>query len=129
MAAQALVRESYKNPRETYEINVMGTVNLLDAARQVSSVKAILNVTTDKCYENKEWIWGYRENGPDGWVRPPTRIVKVALSWLLLHTEVRFSIQKSTINTVLRWHQHGQAMLLVEGTGQMTGLSLILSVQ
>ncbi len=64
MAAQPLVRESYKNPRETYEVNVMGTVNLLDAVRQVDSVRAILNVTTDKCYENREWHWGYRENEP-----------------------------------------------------------------
>lgn len=70
MAAQPLVRESYKNPRETYEINVMGTVNLLDAARQVNSIKAIVNVTTDKCYENKEWHWGYRENEPMGGYDP-----------------------------------------------------------
>ena len=70
MAAQALVKDSYLNPRETYEINVMGTVNLLDAARQVGSVKAILNVTTDKCYENREWIWGYRENEPMGGYDP-----------------------------------------------------------
>ncbi len=70
MAAQPLVRESYNNPRETYEINVMGTVNLFDAARQVGSVKAILNVTTDKCYENKEWQWGYRENEPMGGYDP-----------------------------------------------------------
>jgi len=70
LAAQPLVRESYKNPRETYQINVMGTVNLLDAAREVSSVKAILNVTTDKCYENKEWHWGYRENEPMGGYDP-----------------------------------------------------------
>lgn len=70
MAAQALVRESYKNPRETYEINVMGTVNLLDAARQVGNVKAILNVTTDKCYENREWLWGYREYEPMGGYDP-----------------------------------------------------------
>lgn len=70
MAAQALVRESYKNPRETYETNVMGTVNLFEAARQVGSVKAILNVTTDKCYENKEWHWGYRENEPMGGYDP-----------------------------------------------------------
>jgi CDP-glucose 4,6-dehydratase len=70
MAAQPLVRESYKNPRETYEINVMGTVNLLDAARQVGNVKAILNVTTDKCYENKEWLWGYRENEAMGGYDP-----------------------------------------------------------
>lgn len=66
MAAQALVRESYKNPRETYEINVMGTVNVLEACRLTKSVKAVLNVTTDKCYENKEWYWGYRENEPLG---------------------------------------------------------------
>lgn len=70
MAAQALVIESYKNPRETYEVNVMGTVNLLDATRQVNSVKAIVNVTTDKCYENKEWHWGYRENEPMGGFDP-----------------------------------------------------------
>src|SRR5450759_1973890 len=70
MAAQPLVRESYKNPRETYEINVMGTVNLLDAIRQIGSVKAILNITTDKCYENKEWHWGYRENEPMGGYDP-----------------------------------------------------------
>ena len=70
MAAQPLVLESYKNPRETYEINVMGTVNLFEAARRVDSVKAILNVTTDKCYENKEWLWGYRENEPMGGYDP-----------------------------------------------------------
>jgi CDP-glucose 4,6-dehydratase len=70
MAAQPLVRESYKNPRETYEINVMGTVNLLEAARHVEGIKAILNVTTDKCYENKEWYWGYRENEPMGGYDP-----------------------------------------------------------
>ena len=62
MAAQPIVRESYKNPVETYEINVMGTVKLLEAIRSIPSVKAVVNVTTDKCYENKEWQWGYREN-------------------------------------------------------------------
>lgn len=62
MAAQPLVKESYRNPRETYEINVMGTVNVLEAARHTGNVKVVLNVTTDKCYENKEWPWGYREN-------------------------------------------------------------------
>ena len=70
MAAQPLVMESYRYPRETYEINVMGTVNLFDAARQVKSIKVILNVTTDKCYENKEWHWGYRENEPMGGYDP-----------------------------------------------------------
>jgi CDP-glucose 4,6-dehydratase len=62
MAAQPLVRDSYKMPVETYEINVMGTVNLFEAVRASSSVKAVINITTDKCYENKEWAWGYREN-------------------------------------------------------------------
>ena len=62
LAAQSLVRESYKNPVETYSTNVMGTVNILEAARSVQSVVAIVNVTTDKCYENKEMLWGYREN-------------------------------------------------------------------
>ena len=70
MAAQAIVKESYKNPRETYDVNVMGTVNLLDTVRQIDSVKAIVNVTTDKCYENKEWHWGYRENEPMGGYDP-----------------------------------------------------------
>lgn len=62
LAAQPLVLESYKNPVETYEINVMGTVNILQAALKLPSVKSIINVTTDKVYENKEWFWGYREN-------------------------------------------------------------------
>lgn len=62
MAAQSLVRYSYKQPVETYATNVMGTVHVLEAARNCSSVKALVNVTTDKCYENKEWHWGYREN-------------------------------------------------------------------
>jgi CDP-glucose 4,6-dehydratase len=62
LAAQPLVRYSYEAPVETYSTNVMGTVNLLEAARQCESVKVVLNVTTDKCYENKEWIWAYREN-------------------------------------------------------------------
>ena len=62
MAAQPLVRESYKNPVYTYEVNVMGTVNILECVRQTSSVKSFLNVTTDKVYLNKEWEWGYREN-------------------------------------------------------------------
>lgn len=62
MAAQPIVRESYKHPRYTYETNVMGTVNLLECARLCDSVKSIINVTTDKVYHNREWNWGYREN-------------------------------------------------------------------
>ncbi len=62
MAAQPLVRFSYINPIETYSTNVMGTVNLLEACRKVETIKAVINVTTDKCYKNKEWCWGYRED-------------------------------------------------------------------
>ncbi len=61
MAAQPLVRQSYIDPVETYTTNVMGTVNLLEAVRKTPSVKAVVNVTTDKCYENREWVWPYRE--------------------------------------------------------------------
>lgn len=66
MAAQPLVRLSYREPVETYSTNVMGTVNVLEAARQCPNLKAIVNVTTDKCYENREWVWGYREHEPMG---------------------------------------------------------------
>lgn len=66
MAAQPLVRLSYHQPVETYSTNVMGTVHVLEAARACAHLKAIVNVTTDKCYENKEWVWGYRENEPMG---------------------------------------------------------------
>lgn len=66
MAAQSLVRDSYSDPVGTYASNVMGTVHLLEAVRHAPGVKAVLNITTDKCYENKEWIWGYRENEPMG---------------------------------------------------------------
>jgi CDP-glucose 4,6-dehydratase len=68
MAAQPIVRDSYKDPIRTYSTNVMGTVNVCEAVRRTSSVRSFLNVTTDKVYENKEWEWGYRENEPlDGY--------------------------------------------------------------
>lgn len=62
LAAQPIVRDSYKNPAYTYETNVMGTVNILECVRNSTYVKSFLNVTTDKVYLNKEWAWGYREN-------------------------------------------------------------------
>jgi CDP-glucose 4,6-dehydratase len=70
MAAQPLVRDSYKLPVETYAINVMGTVHLLEAVRACPSVRVVVNVTTDKVYENREWSWGYRENEPFGGYDP-----------------------------------------------------------
>jgi len=66
MAAQALVRKSYVSPVETFETNVIGTVNVFEACRKTDHVRAIVNITSDKCYENQEWIWGYRENDPVG---------------------------------------------------------------
>ena len=66
LAAQPLVRYSYRNPVETYATNVMGTINLFEAVRQCASVQAVVNITTDKCYENREWLWGYRESEPLG---------------------------------------------------------------
>ena len=64
MAAQPIVRDSYKDPVYTYETNVMGTVNILECIRLSDTVKSFLNVTTDKVYQNNEWEWGYRENEP-----------------------------------------------------------------
>jgi CDP-glucose 4,6-dehydratase len=70
MAAQPLVRYSYANPVETYATNVMGTVHVLESTRAIDSVRASVVITTDKCYENKEWVWGYRENEPMGGFDP-----------------------------------------------------------
>lgn len=70
MAAQPIVRDSYKDPVATYSTNVMGTVNICEAVRQTSSIRSFLNVTTDKVYENKEWEWGYRELEPLGGYDP-----------------------------------------------------------
>jgi CDP-glucose 4,6-dehydratase len=70
LAAQPLVRESYRDPCGTIETNVIGTINLFEAVRKTSSVKAVVNVTSDKCYDNHEWVWGYRENDPMGGFDP-----------------------------------------------------------
>lgn len=70
MAAQSLVKESYSDPLGTYATNVLGTLNVLEASRHTNTVKSIVNVTTDKCYENREWPWPYRENDPLGGYDP-----------------------------------------------------------
>ena len=70
LAAQPLVRYSYAQPVETYEVNVMGTVHMLEAVRVTPGIKAVVNVTTDKCYENREWVWGYREHEAMGGFDP-----------------------------------------------------------
>lgn len=102
MAAQPLVRESYKNPVETYQTNVMGTVNLLDSIRLIGGVRAVVNVTTDKCYENKEWAWGYRENEPMGGYDPYSN--SKGCSEL-----VTSSFRNSFFNTAT-YSQHGVAL-------------------
>jgi len=70
MAAQPLVRESYRDPVTTYATNVMGTVHLLESVRHVGSTRAVVCITSDKCYENREWVWGYRENEAMGGYDP-----------------------------------------------------------
>jgi len=70
LAAQPLVRLSFDIPRQTFEENVMGTVNILECVRRMESVKSCICITSDKCYDNKEWVWGYRENDPMGGYDP-----------------------------------------------------------
>jgi len=70
LAAQPIVRESYINPKDTLDINIGGTINVLECCRLADSVKVIINVTSDKCYENKDWVWGYRENDSLGGYDP-----------------------------------------------------------
>jgi CDP-glucose 4,6-dehydratase len=66
LAAQPLVLQSYKDPRETFQTNLIGTVNFLEVVRSIPSIRVAINVTSDKCYENQNWVWGYRENDPMG---------------------------------------------------------------
>jgi len=102
MAAQALVRESYKNPVDTYSTNVMGTVHLLEACRQTNGIKAIVNVTTDKCYENHEWHWGYRENEPMGGYDPYSNSKGCS--------ELVTSAYRSSFFNVNEYKKHGVAL-------------------
>lgn len=70
LAAQPIVRHSYINPQDTFSTNVVGTINVFEASRLTGSVKAVINITSDKCYENREWVWGYRETDPLGGYDP-----------------------------------------------------------
>ncbi|WP_372757953.1 CDP-glucose 4,6-dehydratase [Mariniflexile sp.] len=107
MAAQPLVRLSYTNPVETYTTNVIGTVNVLEAARSCVRLKAIVSVTTDKCYENKEWAWGYRENEPMGGHDPYSNskgcaeLVTSAYRNSFFHTEGSASIASARAGNVI----------------------------
>ena len=70
LAAQPIVRLSYNDPIDTFSSNIMGTINIFEAARSIDTVRAIVNITSDKCYENKEWPWGYKEIDPIGGFDP-----------------------------------------------------------
>ena len=113
MAAQPLVRYSYQNPVETYSTNVMGTVNLLEAVRHCATVKAVVNITTDKCYENREWAWGYRENEPMGGYDPYSNSKGCA--------ELVASAYRSSFFNPETYAQHGVALASVRAGNVIGG--------
>jgi CDP-glucose 4,6-dehydratase len=113
MAAQALVRPSYADPVTTYATNVMGTVHLLEAVRRVKNIRAVLIVTSDKCYENKEWLWGYRENEPMGGFDPYSSSKGCA--------ELVTSAFRSSIFPLSEYQQHGVALASVRAGNVIGG--------
>lgn len=113
MAAQPLVRYSYQHPVETYAVNVMGTVHLLEAIRHTPSVKAVVNITTDKCYENKEWAWGYRENEPMGGYDPYSNSKGCA--------ELVSSAYRSSFFNPKHYQEHGVALATVRAGNVIGG--------
>ncbi|SAL51172.1 CDP-glucose 4,6-dehydratase [Caballeronia sordidicola] len=113
MAAQPLVRYSYQNPVETYATNVMGTVHLLEAVRAAPGVKAVVNITTDKCYENREWAWGYRENEPMGGYDPYSNSKGCA--------ELVTSAYRSSFFNPAAYSQHGVALATVRAGNVIGG--------
>ena len=113
MAAQPLVRYSYQNPVETYATNVMGTVHLLEAVRNTPGVKAVVNITTDKCYENREWAWGYRENEPMGGYDPYSNSKGCA--------ELVSASYRSSFFNANNYAQHGVALATVRAGNVIGG--------
>jgi CDP-glucose 4,6-dehydratase len=113
MAAQPLVRYSYQNPVETYSTNVMGTVHVLEAVRNTPGVKAVVNITTDKCYENREWAWGYRENEPMGGYDPYSNSKGCA--------ELVSSAYRSSFFNANSHAQHGVALATVRAGNVIGG--------
>jgi CDP-glucose 4,6-dehydratase len=113
MAAQPLVRYSYQNPVETYATNVMGTVHLLEAVRNVPCVKAVVNITTDKCYENREWVWGYRENEPMGGYDPYSNSKGCA--------ELVTSAYRSSFFNAAKYAEHGVGVASVRAGNVIGG--------
>ena len=113
MAAQPLVRYSYQNPVETYATNVMGTVHLLESVRTTPGVKAVVNITTDKCYENREWAWGYRENEPMGGYDPYSNSKGCA--------ELVSAAYRSSFFNANTYAQHGVAIATVRAGNVIGG--------
>jgi CDP-glucose 4,6-dehydratase len=113
LAAQPLVRYSYAEPVETYSTNVMGTVNLLEAVRNTPGVKAVVNVTTDKCYENREWIWAYRENEAMGGYDPYSSSKGCA--------ELVSAAYRSSFFNAENFAQHGVALATVRAGNVIGG--------
>ncbi|EMK3755673.1 CDP-glucose 4,6-dehydratase [Providencia rettgeri] len=113
MAAQPLVRLSYDEPIETYSTNVMGTVYLLEAVKQVGGIKAVINITSDKCYENKEWVWGYREDEPMGGYDPYSNSKGCA--------ELVASSYRQSFFNKSKYHEHGCAIASVRAGNVIGG--------
>jgi CDP-glucose 4,6-dehydratase len=113
MAAQPLVRLSYAAPVETYSTNVMGTVHLLEAVRQTPGVKAVVNITTDKCYENREWVWAYRENEAMGGYDPYSSSKGCA--------ELVTAAYRSSFFNADRYAEHGVALATVRAGNVIGG--------
>lgn len=120
LAAQPLVRLSYEMPVETYETNVMGTLHVLEAIRATESVKVGVMITTDKCYENAEQLWGYRENEPMGDMIL-ILLQKVVPKLRYLHGDALFLILLITICMVKQSQVFVLGMLLEVGIGRKTG--------
>ena len=113
LAAQPLVHYSYAHPAETYAVNVMGTVHLLEAVRAVDSVRAVIIVTSDKCYENKEWVWGYRETDSMGGFDPYSSSKGCA--------ELVVSAYRRSYFNPIRYDQHGVALASVRAGNVIGG--------
>lgn len=113
MAAQPLVRLSYDNPMETYSTNVMGTVHLLEAVKQVGGIKAVVNITSDKCYENREWVWGYREDEAMGGYDPYSNSKGCA--------ELVASSYRQSFFNKDKYHLHGCALASVRAGNVIGG--------
>ena len=113
LAAQPLVQESYREPVTTFATNVMGTVNLLESVRSCDTIKAVVNVTTDKCYENREWVWPYRENEPLGGYDP--------YSSSKACSELVTAAYRSSFFAPERWGKHGVAVATVRAGNVIGG--------